>query len=358
MIWREWLNSDQRKFYVPCPDCGHAQTLRWENVRWDKALADEKPPLGDLYWPHKPETAYYVCEACGSIWDDVARWSAVCHGKWKAERPCEGIAGFHIPGFLSPWLTLSEIAKEFLDAKGIPELLQVWTNTVLGEPWEEDAEVVDAATLTTRGEAYSHNSVPAGVQLIAAGVDVQGDRLECVTIGFGYKDEMWFLSHDVLVGDPAQPTVWEGLDQVLLRTYKTDAGRELRVRGACVDTGGHQEHQVMLYCRMRLRRHILPIKGAPGVRAIWPKRGSRTKNKETIYLLGVDAAKDALYGRLRIVEPGPGYVHFPVDPGDGSFDADFFKQLTSEQAVTRYKEGRPYRVWVLPPKMRNEILDC
>jgi phage terminase large subunit GpA-like protein len=51
-------------------------------------------------------------------------------------------------------------------------------------------------------------------------------------------------------------------------------------------------------------------------------------------------------------------VHFPADTGDGSFDQDFYKQLTSERAVTRYKEGRPYRVWVLPPKMRNEALDC
>jgi phage terminase large subunit GpA-like protein len=26
--------------------------------------------------------------------------------------------------------------------------------------------------------------------------------------------------------------------------------------------------------------------------------------------------------------------------------------------VTRYKEGRPYRVWVLPGGKRNEALDC
>jgi len=31
--------------------------------------------------------------------------------------------------------------------------------------------------------------------------------------------------------------------------------------------------------------------------------------------------------------------------------------LTAERAVTRYKEGRPYRVWVCPHGTRNEILD-
>ena len=39
-------------------------------------------------------------------------------------------------------------------------------------------------------------------------------------------------------------------------------------------------------------------------------------------------------------------------------DETFFEQLTSEQVVTRKREGRPYRVWVLPSGKRNEILDC
>ncbi|WP_287291580.1 terminase gpA endonuclease subunit [Mesorhizobium sp.] len=31
---------------------------------------------------------------------------------------------------------------------------------------------------------------------------------------------------------------------------------------------------------------------------------------------------------------------------------------TSESVVTRYKEGRPYRVWTVPNGKRNEALDC
>src|SRR5690606_34662323 len=26
--------GDQRRYYVPCPHCGHEQFLRWENVVW------------------------------------------------------------------------------------------------------------------------------------------------------------------------------------------------------------------------------------------------------------------------------------------------------------------------------------
>lgn len=42
-----YLNSDQRRYFVPCPDCGHEQTLRWENVKWDKG---------------RPESAMMMCE--------------------------------------------------------------------------------------------------------------------------------------------------------------------------------------------------------------------------------------------------------------------------------------------------------
>ena len=48
-------------------------------------------------------------------------------------------------------------------------------------------------------------------------------------------------------------------------------------------------------------------------------------------------------------------MHFPAGQG---CDADFFAQLKSERVVTRKREGRPYRVWILPSGRRNEALDC
>ena len=71
-------------------------------------------------------------------------------------------------------------------------------------------------------------------------------------------------------------------------------------------------------------------------------------------MVGVDTAKDAIYSRLRIGKLGPGYIHFPIG---GAFDETYFAQLTAETVQTRFKEGRPYRVWVLPPGKANEALD-
>jgi phage terminase large subunit GpA-like protein len=346
-IWREWERSDQRKFFVPCPTCGSRQTIRWENVRWDRGDARE----------HLAHTAHYVCEGSGCVWTDVDRWRAVSSGEWRATAKGEpGIVGFHVPAFISPWVTLESVVREFLAVRKDPWRLQVWVNTVLAEPWEEAAEKVDATSLYSRGENYGPESLPDAVQLATAGVDVHGDRLEVQVIGWGYREESWVAQYEIIWGDPSQVLVWDQLDAILLQKLRTVSGREVRVRAACVDSGGHHGAEVFAYCNKRKGRRVFPIKGIAGSRPIWPKRSSRTgRNKEQVFLIGVDTGKDAIYGRLRgIGKPGPGYVHFPV--GDG-FDAKYFDQLTSERVVTRKRMGHPYRVWELPAGRRNEVLD-
>ncbi len=164
-------------------------------------------------------------------------------------------------------------------------------------------------------------SIPDAVRMLTAGVDVQGDRLEVQILGFGAFEEMWAVRFEVLPGDPAPRGVWDMLDNVLSEPYRTDTGRELRVRMTCVDSGGHHQHQVLTYCRTRIRRGVLPIKGIAGPRPIWPARSSRTKTDAKIFMVGVDTAKDAVYSRLRIGRPGPGYIHFPIG---GAFDETYF----------------------------------
>jgi phage terminase large subunit GpA-like protein len=346
VIEREWKRSDQRHYHVPCPACSSTQPLVWSNVRWDK----------DEHGRHLEHTAHYVCAHCGALWNDIERWDAIRRGRWVAANPHTAIAGFHIPQWLSPWVTLREIVHEFLAAfkhTRDPGLMQIWTNTVAGEVWEEASETVEGAPLFSRCENYGYHDLPDGVRMLSAGVDVQSNRLEVQIVGWGAYEETWVARVEALHGDPAQPHLWQQLDALLLEKYVTARGRVLRIAAACVDTGGHHGSQVFEYCRPRRARRIYPIKGVAGPRLVWPKRPSRTHSKrDEVFLLGVDTAKDTIYGRLKIPTPGPGYVHFPIEVG-----AEYFAQLTSERVVTRKKEGRPYRVWVLPNNATNEALD-
>lgn len=67
----------------------------------------------------------------------------------------------------------------------------------------------------------------------------------------------------------------------------------------------------------------------------------------------MDAAKEAIYARLKKSDAGPGAMHFPMDR-----DAQYFEQLTAERIRTRYVKGFPQRYWWKTDGRRNEALDC
>ncbi len=347
-IYRDFEVSDKRRFHVPCGQCGAFQALRWEQVKWDKRTDDKGTAT-----EHLPETALYQCEHCGELWTDAERWAAVEKGKWRATAPFRGIAGFHLNQFYSPWVKLADVVREFLNARGRPELLQPWTNTVLGEPWEEQGDTVEAEGLKSHIEDYEPYALPDGVHFATAGVDVQGDRLEVEIVGYGLNDETWGIAFEILHGDPSQDDVWRDLEDLIFDRYWTVGGRLVKVRATCVDYGGHHGEQVAAFAQKHKRRRVYATKGQAGPRLIWPKRSSKGKHTSSLWLIGVDTAKDSIYGRYKITDPGPGYCHLPP-----TYDDEWFAQATVEYVVTRYREGRPYRVWVCPKGQRNEALDC
>ena len=330
--------SDQRRFFVPCPDCGEMQTLRWSNVRWDK---------------DKPETAHYVCEECGSCWDDGMRYRAVRQGEWRATEEFTGVAGFHINGIYSPWTPLGDAVRDFLSAKKMPETLRVWTNVYLAESWENEGERIDDYAVAERAEEFG-KEISEDIVLVTAGVDVQDDRLEMEIVGWGRDEESWSLDYRTLYGDPSTPQLWNDLDGILKTRYETEDGRSLDIRAACIDSGGHYTQAVYNFVRPREGRRIFAIKGMAGeTRPIVSRPTRNNIGKVRLFTLGVDNIKELIFSRLKITMDGPGYCHFPNDRPD-----EYFKQLAaSEKIVTKFHKGFPRREFV-KTRTRNEALDC
>ena len=81
-------------------------------------------------------------------------------------------------------------------------------------------------------------------------------------------------------------------------------------------------------------------------------KGSRKLPGSYVWTIGVDTAKDAIYSKLKVATPGPGYCHFPI-----AYEQEFFNQLTSEEVRTRFVRGHPVRYWFKPSGKRNEALD-
>jgi phage terminase large subunit GpA-like protein len=332
-----FAESDQREYYVPCPDCAEFHTLKWANVQFDKEA---------------PETAIYVCEACGSAWDDAKRLRAIRKGEWRAHAPFKGTAGFRLSALYSPWMSLEDGVRDFLEARKQPATLRVWINTYLGETWEEEGERVDDIGVSERREDYGE-TLPSGVLVVTAGIDVQDDRLEMEIVGWGRNDESWSLEYKTIYGDPSSAIVWTELDGMLRKTYFHERGVEIPIRAACVDSGGHHTQSVYAFCKAREGRRIFAIRGVGGEGK--PLVGRPTINnaaKVKLFPIGVDTAKELVYSRLRITEPGPGYCHFPA-----GYDDEYFRQLTAEQLVSRYHKGFLRREWQ-KIRPRNEALDC
>ena len=351
-IEAEYLRSDQRRFYVPCPSCGGMQWLQWSRLKWDAK---------------RPGDVRYQCEHCGERFEENHKPAMLAAGEWRATAPSDGrTAGFQLSGLYSPlgWCSWEQLVDDFLRAKSDAPALKAFVNTRLAETWEEDyAAAVSADGLMAKRLAYESGTCPDGVVLLTCGVDVQDNRLAVSVWGWGEGETGWLIWHQELMGDPTQVEVWGQLDQVLVTEWATAAGKALKVSQVAVDSGGHCTHEVYRYVRDRVRQNVVAIKGSSRRNSPAVGKGSKVdvswqgrvlKRGVTLYQLGTDTIKTTLFGRLRHNETGGiGTLHFGM-----AADEEYFKQLTSERQALRYHRGFPIREWVKKAGDRNEALDC
>lgn len=343
-IEKLFLKTDQRRFFVPCPECNEYQYLKWGGpnssygIKWDK---------------DNPSSAFYLCEHCGCAISHDKKYEMMLKGEWRAtaKAKSEGAVGYHIWAAysLSPNATWANIAAEFLDSKGDPLKLKTFVNTVLAETWEEKGERVESNTLTSRCEVFG-DDLPEGCHIVTCGVDVQKDRIELEYVGWGRGEETWSLGYEILKGDPNEDDVWHLLDIYLGRTFRHASGVNVRILMTFVDSGnGNHISRIYDYCRPRSHLNIFACKGASNSRApICSKESYQKKAQISLYLVGGVAAKDLIYGRLALQKAGPGYMHFPVGRSK-----EWFDQLTSEEAFNHNGERMYKKI-----RARNEGLDC
>lgn len=369
--------GDQRRFEVPCPHCDQPQYLKWSQVSWEGRVSTSiKEADKDLGQDHKPETARYVCEHCGSCWDDGERIAAIRtaedkgHG-WKARKPFKGHASFHAPEMLSTFRRLRDIVQSYLDKLALGDV-QSFQNVSLGETYEELGDKADPTTLQERAKLEVWRAqVPAGGLYLTAGIDMQNDRLEVEIVAWGEAEESWSVDYRVLWGDTLQNDVWEDLDDLLAETFVHESGAVLSIQSAVLDTGGTAGHtqRAYEYCKGKTGRRLFAGKGMGGwgmpiVQAPQRRQSGKNKRKVDLFIVGTDEAKLMVMRRLVATvnakdegdNPrlyGPGYCHIPAGR-----EEEWFKQITAEKLLTRYVKGQPVREWHKPDKARNEALDC
>lgn len=349
--------STRHRFHVPCPHCGTLQWLKWAQLKWPEDT---------------PEEAQYFCESpeCAKPWSDAERIRAIysVRAGWIAEDAKSIRFGAHLSGLYrvvglkrAYKNFLHEFAAVFLDRKAAGRLaICAWMNTFLAECYEEESEVVRPEEIVRRVEEYSPEAMPEGVLVLVAGCDVQKDRIEVVVIGYGKDEESWDIQKKVFDGDPEQDEVWNALDAFLLSEFKREDGVPLKIERAFIDMQ-YKNRRVLGFCAPRLGRGVYPCRGlnreGPNPPPLLPPKPTRNNRARTPHWnVGVTIAKSEIFDRLQLAIPAPRAMHFPKGFG---FDADYFRQLTSEKRKIRYKHGQPYTIFEKANNaVRNEMLDA
>ena len=367
-----YLDSDRCRYHVACPHCGAEQSLEWGSdkdfgIRWDKH-EDGRPMTGSLR---------YVCRYNGCEIREHLKPQMLATGRWLPERPgAHGgkARGFHLSSLYSPlgWLSWDQLAVEWHRAMeaaraGDVSKLRVFVNTRLAETFEEQGDKADEHQLRRRAADIPLRQVQWGLLVMTAGVDVQGDRLEAYLWAWGRGMERQLVDRHVIYGDPAVPESEAGSPWAALTEYRRTpvlhaSGRQVPILACMIDSGGHHTQAVYAYTRDHQHAGVCAVKGqSVAAKTIIGKpsdqdltwRGEKHRRGVKLWPVGSDTAKSEIYGRLRIAQPGPGYVHLSKH-----LPAEVFEQLTAERLVTRYVRGHARMEWVKPPGKRNEALDC
>ncbi len=301
-IDRAYEGSDRREYYVPCPICGHMQSLMlkfYTQVQWDSSLTSRE---------EQAKSARYHCENpdCKAAWDDATRWEAIEKGEWRARAPFNGIAGFWISELYSPWKQLWEIVLDFLTKKDNAQDLQTFVNTSLAENWVEKGEAPEWEILLSRREEYQPGTVPRGGLFLTAGVDVQRDRVECEVVAWGRGRESWSVDYQILEGKTSESEVWKQLEVLRSQTFKTEQGAELPITRMFVDSGD-QTQDVYNWVRTQPASQVQAIKGSDkGILPVGQPSpvdinvgGKKIKAGLKIKIINVSFFKSELYANLK-----------------------------------------------------------
>jgi phage terminase large subunit GpA-like protein len=365
-IANAYEQSNQCKWYVGWPCCNHRSTLTFKDLVWDKREVKGKTV-------HEPQTARLKCPSCGQEHDDKVRQKMVRGGWWQAEAPAvTQVRGYQISnlccllgahrGFKN---RLHELAAKFLKAKaGGATTLQGFINGQLAEVWQPEQTVATHPELImARAEDYaadpteaSERIMPARSCLLTIGADCQLDRIEAELVAWrgpkGYE-ESWSLDYRVFKGDTRAPLVWREFEAWMRAEWRHPAlSYSLVPVCVCIDYGGPTGNVAAAFVKRHSRERVYAVKGMGGV----ARHGQPwvTLNKEGLALLASDSPKFDLYGRLNVLENGPGKVHTPK-----CRPLSWYEGLTAEVIIQKKNaQGFPVRRFFLPQHRRNEPLDA
>lgn len=168
-----FLQGSRERWVNPCPHCG--KEFEW---RFSKNC---------LYWPEDcgkdlgaiMQSAKYVCPHCKGLIDNSQRIAAIKQGHWQSENPNAPAnhKSYDINGFLSPFVTLGDIAAEYqkaLTSVNKTDSLKNFYNSTLGKIYNEkelNEEMGIEDVKRCVSYEYKKSEIPEDTALLCVGGD-------------------------------------------------------------------------------------------------------------------------------------------------------------------------------------------
>lgn len=346
-IWEGLTTECQTKkvYYAMCPACRTPQEMVQEQIRIPKDVRDPGKIL------HQ-QLARYECIACKYQWNDYIRDLAVRAGHWHAEKHTPGatVVGFHMPSWISPFVSLSRVMRDYMLAlaDGSPLKMRLFDNGHKAMP----RKAVTIETGEDRAKAMQRPDmpplvVPPWTMAVTCGIDVQMTGYWFVVRAFGRAGESalvqygWLHSQDdvkTLVFETEFPMA--GRDDVVFPVWRAgiDIGGTGNKRDMSNEEGWSKTEEVKLLL-MDLDPEGNVLRGVKGssrpmdvmVRAskmqLDPKTSAKWQEPLPLMIINTVAMKDLIHlVRLNPKSRQPMWLHSETDD-------TYLKQLTAEQRI-------------------------
>ncbi len=344
-------------YWVRCPLCGAWQLMNFDQIKFPEGERDPEAIEAE-------HLAWYECEHCDGHWDDALRDKAVRLGQWRDTGGVELLAslnakrpkkiGFHVPSWLSAFVSLSSVAAAFLKGLKDKNKMRDFMNAHKAEPWVDFKVERSEDRLLALRDGRPEGVVPSGgiIAGITAGVDTQdnGWWYEIRAWGYGLDQESWQVRAGYV-------TTFSALDTVLFEEPITDAeGNSYHVELAVIDSQGHRTSDVYDWARSH-RGRALAFKGEQKMRM-------PIDYTQLEYYSGRNGKKRIIPGGLQLLRADVNYFKnrfsslleiSPADPGawhllEGCTEA-WVRMLTAE-----YVDDSG--MWVCPSHKPNHGWDC
>ena len=270
-----------------------------------------------------------------------------------------------MPSFLlhPAFMTIDRLAAMWADAQvhlknGDAGPLQNFINSQLAEAWKEMAKETAASALTSHIGTYKPGVVPAGVQMLTAGIDIQLDHIWVSLLGWGYMSEVWSIYEARLqTGDTNDLANYELLEKFLAMTWPLAAEKTktMGIFKAAIDCAYPHPDVVFDFCRSCSGLvDIIPVRGDDSVKTR-VYRAVKLPDKVIVrYDLNVNVIKDRLYWLLyESKTPGRGWFHLHSETSP-----EVLAHLAGEEQRKIRNRRKTETIWVKKEGEENHIWDC